>query len=299
MESGSIEEDSISGPIDLQATLESGQTFLWNRTPGTAYRTDPPLESTPWYETVHEGSVIAVRQTETGLEWKASENVESVIRTRLGLEDDLDAILSAFPDAPVIDTAVERYRGLRLVNEPVFETLVSFILSAQMRVERIHQLVNTLRREFGPEIRFEGESRYGFPRPEVLARVPESEFRDLGLGYRAPYVRKTAEMVAEDGLETASLAAKPYESAREDLTGFVGVGNKVADCVLLFSLGFDEAVPLDTWIGSAIEEYFPDAASDSYEETSAAIRRRFAPHPGYTQTYVFHHLRTDGDRGQR
>ena len=85
-----------------------------------------------------------------------------------------------------------------------------------------------------------------------------------------------------------------YEAAREAVTEFVGVGPKVADCVLLFGMDFQEPVPLDTWIQTAIEEHFPDTARDSYAETSRAIRDRLGPRPGYAQTYVFTHLRTGG-----
>jgi N-glycosylase/DNA lyase len=87
-----------------------------------------------------------------------------------------------------------------------------------------------------------------------------------------------------------------YEDAREYLTRFVGVGEKVADCVLLFSLGFLEAVPLDTWIRTAIAEYYPDCDRGNYRDTSRAIRERFGgEYAGYAQTYVFFYLRTGGE----
>jgi N-glycosylase/DNA lyase len=120
--------------------------------------------------------------------------------------------------------------------------------------------------------------------------------RDLSLGYRAPYVQRTAEMVA-DGDDPEEAIDLPYEEARELLTRYVGVGDKVADCVLLFSLGYLEAVPLDTWIRTAIEEYFPDCEQGNYTDTSRAIRDQLGgEYAGYTQTYLFHYLRNDGDQ---
>lgn len=295
MRSGTIEDDAIRGPVNVQATLESGQTFLWTRMDDKMYASDTPKEAQPWYRTVQDRSVIDVRQTKAGLEWRGTEDVTPILRRRLGIDDDLDSILSTFPDEPILRAAVDRYRGMRLVQEPFFGTVISFILSAQMRIPRIHRLVTTLRREFGAEISVEGETHYQFPSPESLAATTEAELRDLGLGYRAPYVRRTAQMIADDDVDPQSVAEQPYEHARETLTQLVGVGEKVADCILLFSLGFDEPVPLDTWIRSAIETHFPEVRAGTYEETSAAIRKQFGPRPGYTQTYVFHHLRTGGE----
>ncbi|MFB6110733.1 MAG: DNA-3-methyladenine glycosylase [Halodesulfurarchaeum sp.] len=284
METGRIEATSIPGPLDLEWTLESGQTFLWRSVEG-----DPG-----WYRTVADGAVIEVRERAGGLDWRSGTDPTATLRERLGLADDLPAILAAMPDEPALNDATERFEGLRLVNEPVVPTLVSFILSAQMRVERIHENVSALREAYGEPIDWRGRTVSAFPTPEALAAASEGELRDLGLGYRAPYVRETAAMLRDDELDLAAIAAEPYEAARSALTEFVGVGPKVADCVLLFSMGFAEPVPLDTWIRTAIEEHFPDAARDSYAETSRAIRERLGPHPGYAQTYLFTHLRTGG-----
>ncbi len=162
-----------------------------------------------------------------------------------------------------------------------------------MRVSRIHTMVSTLAREYGTALEFDGETYHAFPTPEQLATATEDELRELGLGYRAPYVVRTAEMVANGEAHPAEARNLEYEAAREYLCQFVGVGDKVADCVLLFALDFDEAVPLDTWIKSAIEEYYPDCDGGSYATTSRAIRDRLgSEYAGYAQTYIFHHLRT-------
>jgi N-glycosylase/DNA lyase len=297
MQTGAIDLASIPGPMDLQATLESGQTFRWSRLDGRTYEDPAPSGGDAWYRTVQDGEVIEVRQTAAALEWRSTFDATETLSRRLRLDDDLASILKEVPEDEVVARAVERFAGMRLVREPFWETLVSFILSAQMRVERIHQLVETLATTYGDPVEWRGETRYSFPSSTALAEQSERDLRDLGVGYRAPYLRETAAMIAADAISPASVATDPYETARETLTSLVGVGPKVADCVLLFSLGFAEPVPLDTWIRSAIEEHFPDAAAGSYDDTSRAIRDRFGPHPGYTQTYVFHHLRTT-DRAQ-
>jgi len=185
---------------------------------------------------------------------------------------------------------------MRLVRDPPFACLISFICSAQMRVSRIHGMQQRLAAEYGETVEFDGRSYQAFPTPEALAARTEAELRDLSLGYRAPYVQRTAAMVADGEADPAAAVGRSYKAAREYLTQFVGVGDKVADCVLLFSLGYLEAIPLDTWIRTAIEEYYPDCEQGNYTATSRAIRERFGgAYAGYVQTYVFHYLRNGGE----
>ncbi|WP_049920942.1 DNA-3-methyladenine glycosylase family protein [Halopiger djelfimassiliensis] len=294
METGTIPTDDLSGGLDLYRTLESGQTYLWRRADGDMYTGTPAPEA--WYYTVVDDTPLRVRIRDGVLEWESTTDAEPLVRRLLRLDDDLEAIVDAAPDDPLLREAYDAHRGMRLVEDPPFGTLVSFICSAQMRVSRIHDMVSTLAREYGDEIRFDGEQYYAFPTPDQLAAATEAELRELGLGYRAPYVVRTAEMVAEDEVHPAAARDLEYEAAREYLCQFVGVGDKVADCVLLFSLGFDEAVPLDTWIKSAIADHYPDCDRGSYAATSRAIRGRLGgEYAGYAQTYLFHHLRTGDD----
>ncbi|MFU8870137.1 DNA-3-methyladenine glycosylase family protein [Natronococcus sp.] len=291
METGEIELEELSGGLDLYRTLESGQSYLWRRTDGEMYRGEPAPDE--WYYTVVDGAVVRVRSRDGVLEWESSIDADPLVRRLLRLEDDLEAIVAAAPDDLLLDEAYEAHRGLRLVDDPSFGTLISFICSAQMRVSRIHGMVSTLAREYGEPIAFDGETYHAFPTPDRLATATEDELRERGLGYRAPYVVRTAEMVADGEAHPEEARDLTYEAARESLKRFVGVGDKVADCVLLFSLGFDEAVPLDTWLRTAVEEYYPDCDRGSYDATSRALRERFGgEYAGYTQTYVFHHLRT-------
>ncbi|MFB6074830.1 MAG: DNA-3-methyladenine glycosylase [Haloarculaceae archaeon] len=300
MRRGHIALDSLPGGFDLQSTVESGQSYLWHREDGTAYERDDAHGGEAWYwTTVRAGgapAVVRVRQTDGRLEWESSIDAVSHLRRRLRLDDDLPEIRAAAPDEPVVQRAYDRYEGMRLVRDPPFATLVSFICSAQMRVARIHGMQTALRERYGRRVDFDGRTYHAYPTPDRLATAGEAALRDLGLGYRAPYVAESARMVAEGVAHPEDAAALSYEAARDALTEFVGVGQKVADCVLLFSLGFLEAVPLDTWIRTTIAEYFPDCDRGSYAETSRAIREALGgEYAGYAQTYVFHYLRNGHD----
>ncbi|MFC7175879.1 DNA-3-methyladenine glycosylase family protein [Halosegnis marinus] len=305
MHEGAIPVTDLSGGFDMQATVESGQTYLWDRADGRMFEDEHAWGSDAWYHTVlpatftpsGESEVVRARQHDGAIEWEASTpNAPELLTHLLRLDDDLDAIVDACPDLPMLARAFDAYRGMRLVRDPAFPCLISFICSAQMRVERIHGMQTRLAREYGDPVEFDGDTYHAFPTPGRLAAATEADLRDLSLGYRAPYVQRTAEMVASGEADPEAALDMAYEDAREYLTRFVGVGEKVADCVLLFSLDFLEAVPLDTWIRTAIADYYPDCERGNYTETSRAIRERFGgEYAGYAQTYVFFYLRTGGE----
>jgi N-glycosylase/DNA lyase len=300
MEQGVIDVGSLAGGIDLQATVESGQSYLWNREDGEMYQRDGATGSDAWYWTTvrRDGSpaVIRVRQQDGVLEWESTIDAETDLKRLLRLGDDLSAIRATAPDDDVVRSAYDTFWGMRLVQDPPFGALVSFICSAQMRVARIHSMQQALRDAFGETVEFNGRAYNAYPTPAALAETTEARLRDLGLGYRAPYVQRTAEMVAGGEADPEEAVGLGYEDARESLTRFVGVGDKVADCVLLFSLDYLEAVPLDTWIRTTIEEYYPDCERGNYTDTSRAIRTALGgEYAGYTQTYLFHYLRTGSD----
>jgi len=300
MERGVIEIRTLEGGMDLQSTVESGQSYLWNREDGRMYETDGPYGGSARYWTTvrvaGEPVVIRVRQTDGRLEWESTIDATDHLRELLRLDDDLDAIFAGCPEDQVVQDALDEYRGMRLVRDPPFGALVSFICSAQMRVGRIHDMQIALREAFGEPVTFDGNTYRAYPKPEALAAATEEELRDVGLGYRAPYVRRSAEMVASGDADPADATGLAYEDAREYLTRFVGVGNKVADCILLFSLDYLEAVPLDTWIQTMIEEHYPGCDRGNYADTSRAIREALGgEYAGYAQTYIFHYLRNGGE----
>ncbi|MFP4590302.1 MAG: DNA-3-methyladenine glycosylase family protein [Halobacteriales archaeon] len=291
VETGVIDANDLAGGIDLYATLASGQSYRWRRVGGDLY--EPPTgRSTPWYETVADDRPVQVRQTAAGLEWRARGDAVPTLRRVLRLDDDLEAILAEGPDAAIYREAVERFAGMRLVRDSLWVGLVSFICSTNMRVERIHDMVRRLSERFGSPHELEGRTVHAVPSPARLAAAEEGAIRSCRVGYRAPYLKETARAVVEANPPLPDPEALAYEPLREALTAYHGVGPKVADCAILFGAGRLEPVPLDRWIRRAIAEQFPDCDRGSYAATSRAIRARLGPYPGYTQTYLFHHLRT-------
>lgn len=292
MDSGSLSVSEFSGGFDLQSTIESAQSFLWHRLDGEMYEEPTPYGGDAWYYTLVGDDFLSVRQRSGQLEWRGTTDGADFLRRRLRLDDDLDEIFDRFPDETVLERAHRQYAGLRVVRDPFFPCLVSFICSARMSVKRIHALQQTLAREYGSTLTVGGSTYHAFPRSDQLVVASENDLRNLGLGFRAPYVERTTQMIVDGALTEARLREHSYEEAHRALQSFPGVGPKIADCVSLFALNHLQAVPIDTWTRRLIERYFPDDAAQSYDATAEAFRARFGVYAGYAQTYLFHYERS-------
>ncbi|QGA81030.1 DNA-3-methyladenine glycosylase family protein [Candidatus Nanohalobium constans] len=270
--------------FDLELTLTCGQTFCWHRTEGELYG-----EGSDRFYTFRKGKPLLVQQqgdkivVETELERKKVEEA-------LGIHHDLDEIFSTFPEDERLEKAYSELKGLRIVQDEFFPCLVSYLCSPQMRIPRIKQMHNDMAREFGEVREVNGIEMLRFPTQRELSRASEDELRELGVGYRAKYIVETLEILQE-GFDHTELDSMSYEDAREHMKNLYGVGDKVADCVLLFSKNFHEAYPLDTWALQAIEKHYPEHHSDDYSETSQNLREHFGEYSGYAQEYIFHAAR--------
>jgi len=185
-------------PVDLQATVESGQSYLWNRADGRTYEDLHAYGGDAWYETVvdpipgvvDERALIRVRQEggvrDGTLHWESSVDAVPLLEHLFRLDDDLDAILDATPDLPLLKRAYDAYEGMRLTRDPVFPCLISFICSAHRCVARIHGMQRRLRETYGDAVTVDGEEYRAFPTPDQLASRTESELRDLRSGTALP-----------------------------------------------------------------------------------------------------------------
>jgi len=268
--------------FSLRDTLECGQTFCW--TPhGQGYL------STDW------GQVIYVEQVGNRLRYKTSdhdERIESFFR----LDDPIDKIHDEICKDDTMRRAIEFAPGLRIVSDPFFPCLVTFLCSIRNNIPSIRRLAWRLREKYGPAYEFEGSTYRGMPSAEELARVPTQELRALGLDWRAEFVSRTAKAICEGLVTEEELRASDYEEAHEQLKRLHGVGDKVADCVCLFSLGFLEAFPIDVWIERVIQRHYEifTQSGKSYAKKSKAAREYFGQYAGYAQEYLYYYTRSTG-----
>jgi N-glycosylase/DNA lyase len=171
-----------------------------------------------------------------------------------------------------------------MLNQEPFETLISFIISANNNIGRIRGIIDRLCRLYGEPFGCVGGARYAFPTPERLAALEADDFFGCGCGYRAPYLRETSRAVA-DGFDLEGLRELPYEQAKKQLVRLKGVGPKVADCVLLFSLGKTDAFPADVWIKRVMKKLYGFEGND--KQIYEFARERFGECAGIAQQSCF------------
>ena len=273
--------------FSLQATLASGQTFRWTHRDG-------------WYYGFIGRSIVKVQQQDDRLRYESSDPdlTPERLRRYFALDLDLPDILRQIDVDMQVHHAIVRYRGLRVLRQDGWETLASFICASFNNIKRIEGMIERLCQAYGQPVALNGFRGFSFPQPEVMAGVPERALRSLGLGYRAPYLKATARLVADDRLPLAQLRRVDYDAAKTALLGCEGVGDKVADCVALFGFEKYEAFPIDVWIERAMRYYFRHRRMTRGRLHEYA-RRHFGPYAGYAQQYLYHairHLR-DADNG--
>lgn len=268
---------------DLAATLNGGQAFRWM----------PRAEG--WEGVI--GS-IWVRVTVQSLRLEADTALPqrdwTWLENYLQLKTRLDRITPAFPQDEFMRAAVAGCRGLRLLRQPAWECLASFLLSSNKRIAQFQPIIAQLCRRYGEPVTVpEGHpAAHAFPTPERLARCSESELRELKMGYRAGYLLGTARRVEAGEVVLPDLADRGFDGAREALMRLPGVGRKIAGCVLLFAYGFEEAFPIDTWVRKVLRQHYFPGQNPTDRELEAFSQVYFAPHSGYAQQYLFHHIRS-------
>jgi N-glycosylase/DNA lyase len=273
---------TIDSPFDLGLSLLCGQAFRWS-----------PLDD-GGYRGVVEGTVVDIWQKGPGdLRWESGPNAfsEEQVRSYFRLDDDLEAIRAAISD-PKVDAAFVRYPGLRILRQDPWETMISFVISQVSNVPRISRTVEDLALHYGDHLG-DGMSN-SFPLPDRLAQADEGALRLLGLGYRAPHLHTISNAVADGEVFLEPLRFKSYMEARGELMELPGIGPKVADCCLLFSLDHLEAFPVDRWVIRAVEEWYGVRQGMGQEAIGDWARETFGDNAGYAGQYLFHARRDGG-----
>ncbi|MBR3928773.1 MAG: DNA-3-methyladenine glycosylase 2 family protein [Clostridia bacterium] len=186
--------------------------------------------------------------------------------------------------------ALSSLPGLRVLNQPAWEAVCAFIISANNNVGRIRTTIALLNEKYGQSVEYKGERLFGFPSPEVLSNISEEELRgEIKCGYRAKYLIGTAKMIV-NGFPLERLRDVSYEECRKELMKLPGVGGKVADCAALFGLGHASAFPVDVWVKRLMESWF--SVKGTPEHVREEARRIFGENCGLYQQWLFHAART-------
>ncbi len=195
-----------------------------------------------------------------------------------------------------ITRAINRYYGLRLLRQPAFEILISFILSANNTIPVVARTVQAISKQYGHSLQLGRYRGYIFPTPQELRAASESELAGLGAEYRAKYIYETTRMIVEQAFDFEHLQGLPYAWAHGQLTIFPGVGRNVADWVMLFALGQREAFPLDTWVTRAMETFYFGSQKTTPKEIHRLAGAKWGDQAGYANEFLYMYARNNLSR---
>ena len=262
--------------IDVENSINSGQVFLWKK------------NETNWYG-VNGQDIL---QVDKNGKIDSYQNLEADFFRE---SDDIEKIIKSISKDKTVKMAVKKYQGLRILRQDPFQCLISFIVSSNSNIPKIKYCLENISKKFGKKTKFQNQEFFLFPKPEKLAKASISEITDCGVGYRAKFLREAAKMMVSKKIDFEYLKKCNYQEAKESICQISGVGNKVADCIMLFSLDKLEAVPLDRWIIRILEKYYlkkfeiatKTVTEKQYNILHEKIVNHFGPYAGYAQQFLF------------
>ncbi|PYJ11163.1 MAG: 8-oxoguanine DNA glycosylase [Verrucomicrobia bacterium] len=266
--------------FDLSRTLDSGQVFHWEKCgDGFAGAIGP------------RGVFVEQR----GKRLRFSGVTAETITSYFALDHQLAKICRSFPDDPALTAARDFCQGLRIIRQPRWECLATFITSSMKQVAHIRQISRALRTRYGQRHRVKECAAPSFPTPSRVAKLTEPDLRACALGYRAKNLLATARLVASGDADLEQWSTLSEETLRARLCELPGVGAKVANCVMLFAYERLRAFPIDVWIERVLrQKYFPNQQKVTATQLRAFCETYFGEHGGYAQQYLFHHARKGG-----
>ncbi|MCW3977016.1 MAG: hypothetical protein NWE77_03685 [Candidatus Bathyarchaeota archaeon] len=282
-------------PFNLDLTLQCGQVFRWKKIDDW------------WYGVVRQKAVKA-KQNGSTLDFQThpKESDPRFWQSYFRFDDNLPRIYSLIIKDEHIKAAVQKFNGLRLLRQEPWECLISYICATNKSIPAIKDMIQNISRRFGEKLQFDGLEFYTFPKPINLASASVEDLRECKLGFRAERVLEASRRIATGELDLQALRKLSYEKARVELMKLAGIGPKVADCILLFSLDKLEASPIDVWIKRIFMECYADYFEPSfvkmilgrksltpreYDRIRLFGKRYFGEFVGYAQEYLFHFKR--------
>ncbi|NLW22634.1 MAG: DNA-3-methyladenine glycosylase 2 family protein [Tissierellia bacterium] len=265
--------------------FECGQAFRWH------------VEEDGSYTAIHKGKIINVKKDGEDIIFSNTNmnDFEKVWYDYFDLGRDYGRIKEELSKDPILKEAIKFGEGIRILNQDPFETTISFIISANNQIPRIKKSIELITENYGESIGFYRDREYfSFPSPEILAQADEKELEDkCRVGYRAKYIVNASNMINNKEVNLDNLPQLTSEEAKKELMKLPGVGPKVSNCILLFSLNKNEAFPVDVWVQRVMEElYFKEEAR--IKRISDYAEENFGSLGGFAQQYLFYYARELG-----
>ncbi len=264
--------------FNLAQTLECGQCFNFERL------SDGSFVVIAFNRAVH------VRQIKDEIIFENAneEEVEKIWIPYFDLDNDYAKIKRNIIKADNnLRPIIEEYYGIHILKQDFVETLISFIISQNKNITNIKQIVRRICETYGKKAGVvDGKTYYAFPSLKALNGLSEADFRDLKVGFRAPYLKDAVDKLVSKEIVGSKLSGMSYEEAKAKLISIKGVGDKVANCVLLFGLGFTNAFPVDVWIKRIMEDLYFHKDTDK-DVIEAFGKDKFGEYGGFAQQYLF------------
>jgi len=266
--------------FDLEKTLECGQAFRWNKNPDGSYTG------------VASCHALTVKQTEDTLCFYniTKEEFDDFWFDYFDLGRDYENIEKKLSVDSVMCCAIKYGTGIRLLKQDLWETIISFIISASNNIPRIKKIIEALCKNFGSEILYNGNVYYSFPAPEQLKKVTLADIGIIRAGFRDKYIVETARRVNAREFLLETFSGLNNNDAKKYLLSLYGVGNKVADCIMLFGLQRYNAFPVDVWIKRVMEHFYFDD-KQKISNVQAFAKEKFGELGGFAQQYLFYYAR--------
>ena len=271
--------------IDINNSINSGQVFLWEK------------NETYWYG-INGQDVLKINK---------NGEIKSILNSKTDFfrkNDNIEEIIKSISKDKTVKKAVKEYEGLRIFKQDPFQCMISFIISSNSNIQKIKSSLEKVTKKFGTKVKIEGKEFFVFPKPEKIAKASIDQIKTCGVGYRASFIKEAAQMVVLKKIDFEYLKKCDYQEAKKNICRIPGIGNKVADCIMLFSLNKLEAFPLDTWMIKILEKYYSKEfkietktiTQKQYEFLHEKIVDYFGPYCGYAQQFLFKMEREKNDK---
>ena len=267
--------------FNLKYTLECGQCFRWKK-------------EEQYYVGVIKDRVIKIRQDKDMLYIIGSnmDNIENVVTEYFNLDTDYNEIEKRIILVDEnVKRAVSNTTGLRFLKQDFFETIISYIISANNNIPRISKSVNEISKRYGTKVELDGEEYYLFPTPEQLKNVRVEDYRQCGVGFRDKYIYDTVQKIVNKEIDLDKMFEEDTQTLKKELLALMGVGPKVADCILLFSCSRFEVFPIDTWVEKIMRKLYFDNKEATKKQIQHYADENFKSDAGIIQQHLFYNIR--------
>ena len=266
----------INQSVDVENSINSGQVFLWRK------------NQEFWYG-VNGRDIL---QVDKNGKIKSLKNYKTDFFRN---KDNLDEIIKSISKDKTVKIAVKKYPGLRIIKQDPFQCLISFIVSSNSNIQKIKTNLENISQKFGERIEYKNQEFFLFPNAKTLSKASINEIKNCGVGYRAKFIKDASKIISSGKVTLEDLKTSSYFDAKKKIQVIPGIGNKVADCILLFSLDKLEAFPLDRWMIRILEKYYSKKfqidtktiTEKQYDILHEKIVDHFGQYAGYAQQFLF------------